>query len=1429
MKSPETKPAIKAGLIPLLQRLQGWRLSVIVALGTVLAVELIVSAMGLILNGEVPLDYLLTGFVAAGIVAPLSLMLLSFLLQELAQQQQQVLSNNVERAERRLRVALDSTDEGILMVADDGQVLSTNKRFLELWRVPQALAEAGQDAPLLAHVLDQLVNPDNFMDKVQRLYHSHEEARDTLGFKDGRVFARYTRALSFGSEHGRIWCFRDITEQAQAQAALAEREAIYRTILDNVDASIYLKDTKGCYLFANRAVRELWQVDMDGIVGFGDEKFFDAATTDNIRKNDRRVLAGGETLKAEEVNTVPATGTTTVFQSTKLPLRHADGSIYALCGISMDITARRQAELALAEREAQLRTLIEAVPDTVQFKDGDGRWLVANNVCLRLFGLERLAWQNRSDSQIGSLYPHLATEMAACRRSDEAAWTSGEAILRSEECVVDGQGNPLYFDMIKVPLFDAQHQRHALVIVGRDISERKRAERNLNMAVEVAQLVLWELDFVSQRLLYEQALLSRLGLDVEQAPGSLHEWIERVHPDDLASFQAQVAQALKPDGSVFDMEYRMAGKAGEFQWIHSRARIVQRGPDGQALLAVGTSMNITARKAIEEAVRISEEQSRNLASMLRLMCDNVPDMIWAKDLNKRYIFANRAICAQLLNASDTDEPLGKTDLFFAQRERAACPDRPQWHTFGELCQDSDTLTLERGGPSVFEEFGNVKGKLLYLDVHKAPFVDNNGTVIGTVGSARDITLRKQEQEQLLLSASVFSHAREGIMITAADGTIIEVNAAFSHITGYARDEVLGQNSRLLKSDRQDNDFYAALWRSLHEKGHWYGEIWNRRKNGDVYPEMQTISAVRDASGAVLQYVALFSDITALKEHERQLEHIAHYDVLTTLPNRVLFADRLHQAMVQAQRRGQLLAVAYLDLDGFKAINDRHGHDAGDQLLVTLSAHMKESLREGDTLARLGGDEFVAVLIDLADVAASTLMLGRLLDAAALPVQRGDYTLQVSASIGVTYYPQATEVDADQLLRQSDQAMYKAKLAGKNRYHIFDAEQDNNLRGHHESLERIRRALTEQEFVLHYQPKVNMRTGQVIGTEALIRWQHPEKGLLPPAQFLPVIEDHPLAVDIGEWVIASALNQMAQWRKAGLNIPVSVNVGARQLQQANFVERLRALLAAHPEQRPGDLELEVLETSALEDLARVSRIIEFCRELGMKFALDDFGTGYSSLTYLKRLPVSQLKIDQSFVRDMLDDPDDLAILEGVIGLSRAFDREVIAEGVETVEHGEMLLQLGCELAQGFGIARPMPGTDVPAWAATWHPDPVWLDHACVNRDDLPLLFAGVEHRAWIVAFEAFIQGEREAAPPDEQLCRFGRWLNGECQVRHGQQPTFQAIERLHRQVHLLADKMLQLHASGCNPAALACLPELHALRDSLAVQLKALLHHCRQQR
>lgn len=939
-----------------------------------------------------------------------------------------------------------------------------------------------------------------------------------------------------------------VTEALQNQVKrVSASEHKLSSILESVDACIYLKDSEGRYLFANRAVRELWQVEMEDIIGCGDEKFFDQSTSASIRRQDIRVLEVGETLRSEDINTLAGSGKTAVFQTTKRPLRREDGRIYAVCGISTDITERKQQEEKARQLLAENETILNNVP-------------------------------------VGIVYLKNRCVVSCNRRFEEIfQYEPGELLGES-----------------------------------------------------------------SSRFYASQETFEQVGLEAYRTVG---------------------------EGKNFSTELRLRRKDGSVFW--------------------GT-------------------------------------------------LGGRAI----------DAP------------------RPQE---------------------------------------------------GSIWVFSDITERKQAEEKLHLAASVFTHAREGIMITATDGTIIDVNDTFSRITGYSGDEVVGRNARILSSGRQEKAFYAALWRDLAEKGYWYGEIWNRRKNGEVYAEMLTISGVCDSQGHTRQYVALFSDITALKEHARQLEHMAHYDSLTMLPNRTLLADRLQQAMAQAERRRQPLAVAYLDLDGFKAINDHHGHDAGDQLLIDLASRMKQALREGDTLARLGGDEFVAVLLDLADVAASVQVLARLLAAAAEPVPVGDLMLQVSASLGVTFYPQSEDVDADLLLRQADQAMYQAKLAGKNRYHVFDTEQDSSVRGRHESVEGIRRALSAGEFVLHYQPKVNMRTGEVIGAEALIRWQHPEKGLLPPAVFLPVIEDHPLAVEVGEWVIDTALTQMNGWREAGLAIRVSVNIGARELQQPDFVERLCALLAAHPEVSPGDLELEVLETSALVDLARVTKIIESCRQIGVMFALDDFGTGYSSLTYLKHLPVKLLKIDQSFVRDMLDDPDDLVILDGVLGLAIAFRRQVIAEGVETVEHGKLLLQLGCELAQGYGIARPMPALDFPAWAATWHPDSEWSNQSSINRDDLPLLFASVEHRAWVVSIVRYLKGEREEHQPlDHHLCRFGTWLDSEGQARYDARPAVHGLESLHRQVHVVAADLCEQKAMGRKLEAVARLSELHGLRDALLDQLQALL-------
>ncbi len=684
---------------------------------------------------------------------------------------------------------------------------------------------------------------------------------------------------------------------------------------------------------------------------------------------------------------------------------------------------------------------------------------------------------------------------------------------------------------------------------------------------------------------------------------------------------------------------------------------------------------------------------------------------------------------------------------------------------------------------------------------------------------------QHSQGEMRLAASVFAHARVGIMITDSAGTLVDVNPAFRQITGYAREEVVGKTPRVLKSGRHDPAFYTSMWRAIIKEGHWIGEIWNRRKNGEEYPERLSIAAIRAPTGAISHYLGVFSDISLVKQQEQQLQHLAQHDALTGIPNRVLLADRMRQAIAQAKRGGNMLAVGYLDLDGFKPINDTHGHEAGDRLLVEMARRMSDALRSGDTVARLGGDEFVLLLQGLDDLEECETTLNRLLGVINQPALIDGQIANLSASIGVSLYPSDDE-DPDTLLRHADQAMYAAKQAGRGRYTFHDVEGDRRARSHRETQERIRQALAIDEFELFYQPQVNMRTGALVGAEALIRWRHPERGLLSPAAFLPVIESTELDTALGEWVLRQALRQLATWREQGLEITVSVNISAQHIQRPDFLEKLQDCLAAHPGVSPRQLELEILETAALEDLARVSEVIRTCQHMGSDFALDDFGTGYSSLTYLKHLPVQTLKIDQSFVRDMLRDPDDLTIVEGVIALAEAFGRDIVAEGVDCLESGLLLLQLGCAVAQGYSIARPMPADALPGWIAKWDTPHAWSEENFRrwHREDFALLLAEHNHRDWIDTLTSLIEGDSAKNVPlalEPELCRFGRWYHGSGQIRYGEMAEFIAIAPVHHQVHELGGTLLALLHAGDTDTARKRLPELFALRDELLARLRAL--------
>ena len=572
---------------------------------------------------------------------------------------------------------------------------------------------------------------------------------------------------------------------------------------------------------------------------------------------------------------------------------------------------------------------------------------------------------------------------------------------------------------------------------------------------------------------------------------------------------------------------------------------------------------------------------------------------------------------------------------------------------------------------------------------------------------RDITEHKANEFELQMAASVFSYANEGIILTDSDFRIVDVNEEFELITRSVREEVVGKTPSLLESTKQSKAFYTDMKRDLLVKGHWYGELWSHRKTGEPFLAFLNVVRVKHLHHGSFHFVWMFTDITLEKQYQKRLLNSAHYDQLTNLPNRFLLNDRIQQAMVDAKRNKHSLAIIFIDLDGFKLINDRFGHDMGDALLMHVSKQMKKALRASDTVARIGGDEFVAVVGGLQHADEATPIIDKLLTALSTPVKKANQPLQVSGSLGVTFYPQTENLDGEQLIRQADQAMYQAKQSGKNNYHIFDVKKDALNRDLIRDLNNFEQGLLNDEFVLHYQPKVSLFTNEVIGVEALIRWQHPQNGLLYPGDFLSCVENTQLSIKMTEWVVRKALAQVEAWQEQGLNLPVSINIGAMELQKANFDEWITGLLDEYPSVPRNMLELEVLETSALEDVRSVQSLIERCKKLGISFALDDFGTGFASLSYLKRLPIETIKIDQSFIRNMFDDPEDITLLEGLIGLTQSLNRKVIAEGIETESHGRMLIELGCHYGQGYFIAKPMVSKLIPDFLARWTRPDSWI--------------------------------------------------------------------------------------------------------------------------
>lgn len=554
--------------------------------------------------------------------------------------------------------------------------------------------------------------------------------------------------------------------------------------------------------------------------------------------------------------------------------------------------------------------------------------------------------------------------------------------------------------------------------------------------------------------------------------------------------------------------------------------------------------------------------------------------------------------------------------------------------------------------------------------------------------ARDITERQQMQEKLQLAATVFESTAEGVMITDARQRIVAVNRAFTEITGYSEQEALGHSPRLLASGQHDSSFYVSLWHQLNADGHWQGEIWNRRKNHELYPEWLTISAVRNADGEISHYVGVFADISTLKYAQAKLDYQAHHDPLTGLPNRLLFESRLNTALKEAQDDNQQGAVLFLDLDRFKHINDSLGHPVGDLLLKSIAQRLREQLRDLDTVARQGGDEFIILLPGLHHALDAEHVAKKLLKCFDNAFIAGDQEFFVSASIGICLYP-ADGGDVATLVKNADAAMYRAKAQGRNRVEFYTRELTFQATERMALEHELRRALETDQLQLYYQPKLALGTGQLEGAEALIRWNHPQFGAIPPDRFIPLAEENGLILPLGDWVLHEACRQMSHWQDSHAAFgPLSVNLAGAQLRQPHLVDRIRGLLSQYRLQ-PSRLQLEITENFLMHQTEEALSILHSLKALGVQLAIDDFGTGYSSLSYLKQLPLDTLKIDQSFVHGLPDDPHDAAITRAIIALGRSMNLTVIAEGVERQAQEHFLEAEGCDQIQGYALSPPLP--------------------------------------------------------------------------------------------------------------------------------------------
>ncbi|KRB28690.1 EAL domain-containing protein [Acidovorax sp. Root70] len=966
--------------------------------------------------------------------------------------------------------------------------------------------------------------------------------------------------------------------------------------------------------------------------------------------------------------------------------RDAQGRPASLIGMDVDITAHREAEEALQSAEAKYTTFYQTLPDPAGItRIVDGRYIDVNPAFCDLLGFTRDEVLGRTSSEL-----RIWADEQERKRLLDTYQRDGKVDRLPLVAQSKGVRIPGLMSARSVPV----NGENCFVFVFHDITEAQRTSdelralyNQLQQAGRLARLGAWEDERGKGLVYWSDVCFDIHGLSPNQPPPS--DYIDRhVAPQYREPLREKFRQSIR-SRTEWSMELEVYHADGHLLWVRARGEPVIE--NGRVVKVRGVMQDIDEAKRAEQRLRQSEERFSRIFQLM-------PYPMGLSSRNDgRYVDINPAWVEML--GIPREEAIGRTAVemgIFSAEDRQRLMD--QVSQAGQLSDYEVTLNV-RNGP-----------RRTVLQSMRATEFDGEPCWLFSV---HDITDRKRNEVQVREREALLS-----LTISAASLGLWDWDLQTGLVTGDQRwhamrglpepgdDAAAVPWTTAIAPDDVDR-IIAERARHTAHLGTPFDATWRLNQPNEPVRWVRNLGKIVgfDEQGSPARMLGVAIDVTPQREQEVMLQRLALYDALTGLPNRVLLARKLQEGMTQARDTGKQLGVAYLDLDGFKPVNDRLGHGAGDRLLVVVAGRLTRALQPQDTVARLGGDEFVILMPGLASVNDCERVLERVMESVSAPYTLDTERVVVTASIGYTIFPQ-DDADADTLLRHADQAMYAAKQAGRNRFHQFDAAQERAVQllraqGHY-----LREALAQSQFTLYLQPKVDMRSGTVVGAEVLSRWLHPERGLVPPGEFLPLLEGTDLEIGFGEWVAEAALTVLEQLQDRGLPMPLSINIAAQHLQQPGFADWLAGCLARHPGVPAHLVEIEITESAALYDLSAVADTLNALRAMGVSVALDDFGTGYSSLTYLRRLPMDTLKIDQSFVHGMMGDPGDLAIVQGVIGLARSFGYRVIAEGVETVEQGQMLLQLGCLQAQGYCIARPMPLEAFIGWTSSWQPPAGW---------------------------------------------------------------------------------------------------------------------------